>query len=250
MNEICKWLKNYSRKSGDRGFVVGVSGGIDSALTSTLCAMTGVRTIVVSMPILQQAKQLRRARLHIEWLKKGFSNVEAIEIDLSDPFEKFQRVFPDGYSSELGFANSRSRLRMAALYQVATSKNGLVVGTGNKVEDFGVGFFTKYGDGGVDLSPIGDLFKSEVREMARELGVLSEIVEAPPTDGLWDDDRTDEDQLGATYEELEWAMSYSGDAGAPTLTERQREVLRIFEKHNRSNHHKMEPIPVFKKPSR
>ncbi len=249
MNEICKWLKDYSRTSGDRAFIVGVSGGIDSALTSTLCAMTRIRTIVVSMPILQQAEQLRRARLHIEWLKEGFSNVEAAEIDLTVPFEELKRVFPGGYDSELGFANSRSRLRMVALYQVATSQNGLVVGTGNKIEDFGVGFFTKYGDGGVDLSPIGDLLKSEVREMARELGVLKEIVEARPTDGLWADDRTDEDQLGATYEELEWAMSYSGDVGSLTLSERQREVLRIFEKHYRANHHKMEPIPIFKKAS-
>ena len=246
-NTIIDWLKSYAQDS-NRIFVVGVSGGIDSALTSTLCAEAGVRTVLVSMPIYQQLSQLERAHNHIEWLKQNYDNVEDTEIDLTFAFYSFKNMLPSEFKNELGLANTRSRLRMLTLYQIASSVNGLVVGTGNKVEDFGVGFYTKYGDGGVDLSPIADLMKSEVREMASLLGVSQHIVTAPPTDGLWEDHRTDEEQIGATYEELEWAMnyvdSYINTETPPAPTERQQEVLQIYNQFHRANSHKMKPIPV------
>jgi len=246
-NTIIDWLKSYAQDS-NRIFVVGVSGGIDSALTSTLCAEAGVRTVVVSMPIYQQLSQLDRAHKHIEWLKENYDNVEDTEIDLTFAFYSFKNMLPGEFKSDLGLANTRSRLRMLTLYQIASSIGGLVVGTGNKVEDFGVGFYTKYGDGGVDLSPIADLMKSEVREMASLLKVSESIVTAPPTDGLWEDDRTDEEQIGATYEELEWAMNYINSyiniETPPTPTERQQEVLKIYNEFHRANSHKMKPIPV------
>lgn len=242
--EIPEWLDNYLTENNLKTFVVGISGGIDSALTSTLCALTGKPTIVVSLPINQGYEQLKRANNHQNWLKTNFSNVVVMEKNLSLMIGDFQRMFdkPD----PLAMANTRSRLRMMMLYYIAQTNNGLVVGTGNKVEDFGVGFFTKWGDGGVDISPIGDLTKTEVRELAKELGIIDEIIQAPPTDGLWEDGRTDEDQLGATYEELEWAMSYEPKPN-DFLTNRQNEVLTIYNKFHKLNKHKMQPIPVFKK---
>lgn len=240
--EISKWLHDYLTNSGLNTFVIGVSGGIDSALTSTLAARTGERTIVLSMPIHQDSNQLLRANNHIKWLTEKFDNVESIEIDLTQTFEQFKSLF--SIEDFLALANSRSRLRMMTLYQIASMNNGLVVGTGNKVEDFGVGFYTKYGDGGVDISPIADLMKSEIREMSKQLGINTEIITAPPTDGLWGDDRTDEDQIGASYDELEWAMMYSGDE--TNLTNREIEVLDIYRTFNSRNKHKMLEIPVFK----
>lgn len=242
--KISNWLSDYLNKSKLDCFVVGISGGIDSALVSTLCAQTGRKTLAVSMPIHQAPDQLTRAHNHVDWLRsKYYTNVEFLEFNLTQTFETFKSLFP--IENTLALANSRSRLRMTALYQVAGTHKGLVVGTGNKVEDFGIGFFTKYGDGGVDLSPIADLTKTEVRQIAKELGVLEEILIAKPTDGLWEDDRTDEDQIGATYEELEWAMQFNGDRS--TLTARQSEVLATYTRLNKQNIHKIKPIPVYKK---
>ena len=199
---IAAWLANYADKAGSSGFVVGVSGGIDSALTSTLCALTGKGVIVVSIPIHQEENQLSRSQRHMDWLCDNFVNVQQLTVDLTSTFEAF-KIADEWPLSDLALANVRSRLRMVALYAVANSNNMLVAGTGNKVEDYGIGFFTKYGDGGVDISPIADLLKTEVRTMARELGVLAEIVEAISTDGLWGGNRSDEEQMGAPYEELE-----------------------------------------------
>lgn len=242
-DRITNWLRDYINDSGLSHFVIGVSGGIDSAVTSTLCALTKKPVVVVSLPILQNKDQLSRANKHIAWLKNNFSNVVATEIDLTNIYNCFFKTFKDGFSSELAFANSRSRIRMVALYQIATYYNGLVVGTGNKVEDFGVGFFTKYGDGGVDISPIADLYKSQVKELAKNLQIDDSIITAQPTDGLWDDDRCDEDQIGATYEELEWAMNCNS---TENLSYRQNEVLQIYKNFNTKNKHKMISIPTFK----
>lgn len=240
---IVKWLKDYCDKAGLAGFVIGVSGGIDSALTSTLCAKTGKKTILVNMPIRQSENEYTLAHGHITDLKSRFSNVEKTEIDLTSFLELFENTFPENVvSNHLAMANTRARLRMTTLYALAQSNNCLVVGTGNKIEDFGVGFFTKYGDGGVDLSPIADLTKSEVKAMAKTVGVMNEIILAKPTDGLWGDGRSDEDQLGATYPELEWAMEFKGDES--TINERQSDVLKIYRRLNAINKHKMEPIPV------
>jgi NAD+ synthase len=241
--QISNWLKHYLEEANMDCFVIGISGGIDSALVSTLCARTGKPTIVVSMPINQERTQLERAENHIKWLKENYPNVESYTKDLSVLFDKFKSLFGDEH--KLALANSRSRLRMVTLYQIAGMNKGLVVGTGNKVEDFGVGFFTKYGDGGVDISPIGDLTKTEVRVMARELGIIEDILVAKPTDGLWDDDRTDEDQMGATYEELEWAMNFEGNP--KELIGRLEKVYYIYKTLNKQNQHKMVEIPVFKK---
>jgi NAD+ synthase len=242
--EIINWLKDYAIKSGMQGFVVGISGGIDSSVVSTLCAETGLKTIAVSLPINQDKILDSRSELHKSWLKQKYSNVEDMRVDLSEIFEKFKSTLE---TSQLGLANTKSRLRMVALYGIAASDKLLVAGTGNKVEDFGVGFFTKYGDGGVDLSPIGDLMKSEVYALARELNILQEIQDAKPTDGLWDDNRTDEDQLGASYDELEWAMLFNDDY---EISDRQKEVLEIYKKFRNMNYHKMIPIPIFKNSSR
>jgi NAD+ synthase len=238
---ISDWLKDYLNQSNLNCFIVGISGGIDSALVSTLCAQTGKKTLVISMPIHQAEDQLQRAHNHIQWLKEKYSNVESFEFDLTNTFETFKSLFP--IENKLALANSRSRLRMVTLYQIAGTYSGLVAGTGNKVEDFGIGFYTKYGDGGVDISPIADLTKTEVRQMACELGIIEEILIAKPTDGLWEDDRSDEDQIGATYEELEWAMSFKEDP--QKLLGRQKEVYYIFNKLNKQNKHKMLPIPTF-----
>ena len=240
--QISNWLKEYLESNNLNCFIIGISGGIDSALVSTLCAQTGIKTIVLSMPIHQAQDQLQRANNHIKWLKEKYSNIESFEFDLTNTFETFKSLFP--IENKLALANSRSRLRMVTLYQIAGTYNGLVVGTGNKVEDFGVGFYTKYGDGGVDISPIADLTKTEVRALASELGINQEIILAPPTDGLWEDDRSDEDQIGATYEELEWAMDFKGDI--QKLFGRQKEVYYIFNKLNNQNKHKMIEIPIFK----
>lgn len=245
--QIVTWLDDYLTTNKLDCFVVGVSGGIDSAVTSTLCALTGKPVYVLNMPIKQKQEQVDLSDQHIKWLEENYKNVIGLKINLTQTFAEFEgavsKQLGGGFSSLLGLANSRSRLRMIALYQVAQSKNGLVAGTGNKVEDFGVGFYTKYGDGGVDISPIADLYKSEVYEIARELGVVEGILNAKPTDGLWDDDRKDEDQIGATYDELEWAMKYNG---SDILTDREKEVLEVYNKHHKRNKHKMVEIPVFK----
>ena len=240
--KISQWLKEYLKYSKLDCFVIGISGGIDSALVSTLCAQTDEKTLVISMPLHQPLDQLDRAHKHIDWLKSKYPNVKSLEFNLANTFETFKSLFP--IENKLALANSRSRLRMITLYQLAGTYRGLVVGTGNKVEDFGVGFFTKYGDGGVDISPIADLTKTEVRQMAKGLGVIKEILIAKPTDGLWEDDRTDEDQIGATYEELEWAMEYDGIS---SINKRQKEVLNIYQKFNTQNKHKMISIPIFKR---
>ena len=243
MNDISKWIDEYCEQNNIRSLVIGVSGGIDSALTSTLCAITGRPTYLLTMPIHQDANQHDRGTRHIEWLMEEHDNVFYMNKDLTGVYDSFCSIMDKGERNPLGLANSRARLRMTTLYQIAQVYSGIVVGTGNKVEDFGVGFYTKYGDGGVDISPIADLTKTEVREMARELGVSEEILLAPPTDGLWDDGRTDEDQIGATYEELEWCMAFDGDLD--DLTERQQEVMAIYNRFHAQNKHKMIPIPVY-----
>ena len=240
---ISGWLRDYCDKAGLSGFIVGISGGIDSALTSTLCAKTGKRTLLLNMPIRQSEAEFERAVNHIKDLTKKYPNVEGLEVDLTDVFELIEKTYPSAVvNSHLAMANTRARLRMTTLYALGQTHGCLVAGTGNKIEDFGVGFFTKYGDGGVDLSPIADLTKSEVKELAAHLGVIDEIVQAKPTDGLWGDGRSDEDQLGATYPELEWAMDFTGDEAS--LNSRQKEVLGIYRRLHRINKHKMEPIPV------
>lgn len=241
--KIIKWIKDYCLNNNITSLIIGVSGGVDSGLVSTLCALTNLPTYVISMPIHQKIDQLNRARNHCKWLTEKYSNVVFIEKDLTSINDLFKNSLQE-FSNPLGNANTRSRLRMVCLYQISSYYNGIVVGTGNKVEDFGVGFFTKYGDGGVDISPIADLTKSEVRAMAHILGIPFYIVNAVPTDGLWEDDRTDENQIGASYEELEWAMNVNSEK---EITDRQKEVLKIYQNFNKKNQHKMIPIPVFKK---
>ena len=245
VKHIEAWLVDYCSTSGLNGFVVGVSGGIDSAVTSTLCARTKKPVILLNMPIYQAPDQVSLAEKHIQHLEKEFENVHGYTVDLTPSFQQMKATFPDDIQDGLTMANTRSRLRMITLYAFATHYRMLVTGTGNKIEDFGVGFFTKYGDGGVDISPIADLLKSEVFAMGRFLGISNGILSAPPTDGLWEDDRTDESQMGASYTELEWAMSFEEDQGDETsLKEREREVLYIYRKFNLTNRHKMISIPV------
>ena len=238
VNFISSWIKSYvdNMPKKAQSLVIGISGGIDSSVVSTLSAMTGLKTIVLTMPIKQKSSQHDLSLKHRDWLLKKFSNVEAHTINLDELFNVFSSSLSN-FSNEHGFANSRARLRMTTLYQVAAANSGIVVGTGNKVEDFGVGFYTKYGDGGVDISPIADCNKTEVWEMGRELGILNEIIEAAPTDGLWDDGRTDEGQLGFKYGELEEAMENSNS-----------KFRAEYEKIRKQNLHKMEPIPVCKIP--
>jgi len=243
-SHIVNWLIDYSKKSGLNGFVVGVSGGIDSAVTSTLCAKTGLNTIVLNMPIHQNSNQFNRSNEHINWIINNFENVKSHEINLTDVYDSFSNALPKDNQDELSMANLRSRIRMSNLYVFASNKKYLVAGTGNKVEDFGVGFYTKYGDGGVDISPIADLLKSDVFKIANHLGIVSSIQKAKPTDGLWDDDRSDEDQLGATYDELEWSMNYLEVNSQDNLSERQKKVLEIYSGYHQTNLHKMNPIPV------
>ncbi len=247
---IGNWMERYLMQSGLDGWVVGVSGGIDSAVCSTLAARTGRPTTVLRMPIHQAADQDLRGAEHIAWLTSEFENVTSMVVDLTSSFDGLSEALSAGSGGPFGglsLANARARLRMTTLYAVAAERRALVAGTGNKVEDFGVGFYTKYGDGGVDLSPIADLLKSEVYAVGRALGVGQAILDAAPTDGLWGDDRTDEDQLGATYDELEWAMErQTGGQGPDDFEEgtRQRAVMDIFTRHHSMNRHKMDPIPV------
>jgi NAD+ synthase len=249
---IVTWLDTYLKTSGLDGFCVGVSGGIDSAVTSTLCAKTGRPVMALNMPIHQDADQLSRASVHNAWLKKNYPNVTPKDLDLTPVFASIQTHFPSDIQDGLTLANTRSRLRMLALYAFAGHHRLLVTGTGNKVEDFGVGFYTKYGDGGVDISPIADLMKSEVYALGRDMGIRDEILTAPPTDGLWEDNRTDESQIGAGYDELEWAMTYTAlteeEKKAWVLDDRQKQVLALFQKLHAANRHKMDPIPVCKIP--
>ena len=236
---IKDWILNYvnSMPKKAESLVIGISGGIDSSVSSTLSAMTGLKTIVLSMPIKQKSAQHDLSLKHQEWLKQNFKNVEGITVELDSLFSTFENTLKD-FNNLHGMANSRARLRMATLYQVAAANNGIVVGTGNKVEDFGVGFYTKYGDGGVDISPIADCNKTEVWELGKELKILQEIIDAPPTDGLWDDGRTDEGQLGLSYKELEEAMENEN-------SKNREKYIQI----RNANLHKMDPIPVCKIPN-
>ena len=236
---ISDWIKDYVNKMPTKAqsLVIGISGGIDSSVSSTLCAMTGLKTIVLSMPIRQESSQHDLSIKHQEWLIKNFKNVEAHTVKLDELFKTFETSLTK-FNNEHGMANSRARLRMTTLYQVAAANKGIVVGTGNKVEDFGVGFYTKYGDGGVDISPIADCNKTDIWELGKELKILQEIIDAPPTDGLWDDGRTDEGQLGLKYKDLEEAMNN------PNSQNREK-----YEKIRKLNLHKMEPIPVCKIPN-
>ena len=236
---IKDWILDYvnSMPKKAQSLVIGISGGIDSSVTSTLCAMTGIKTIVLSMPIKQISSQHDLSIKHKEWLQKKYKNVETNLIELEDVFKSFKSKLSN-FDSEHGMANSRARIRMTTLYQVAASTSGIVVGTGNKVEDFGVGFYTKYGDGGVDISPIADCTKTEVWELGKELDIIDEIIKAPPTDGLWDDGRTDASQLGMSYEQLEEAMNNPN-------SQNRSKYLEI----RKVNLHKMEPIPVCKIPN-
>ena len=249
---IINWLKNYAETAKMNGFVIGISGGIDSAVVSTLTAKTGLKTLVIELPIRQKKDQVQRAQEQISFLKNNFGNVESLEIDLTETFDVFEKNVISKSSTtqnrELSLANSRSRLRMLTLYYFGQIHNLLVTGTGNKIEDFGIGFFTKYGDGGVDISPIGDLTKTQVYELAKELNIPESIQKAAPTDGLWDTERTDEQQIGATYPELEWAMSVHQDLSAEDFSGREKEVFMIYDRLNRATQHKINPIPVCKIP--
>lgn len=245
---IVEWLKNYATNAKVNGFVIGISGGVDSAVTSTLCAQTGLNVLCVEMPIHQAESQVNRAKEHIEQLKKRFPNVSEVQTDLTGVFESFKSAVPssdDQAKVNLALANTRARIRMTSLYYLAGIHGLLVAGTGNKVEDFGVGFYTKYGDGGVDLSPIADLMKSDVYALGEFLQIPQSILTAAPTDGLFGDNRTDEDQLGASYDELEWAMlaAESGNT-ASDFEGREKSVFEIYKRLNTSNKHKMDPIPV------
>jgi len=245
---IVNWLKNYATTAKVSGFVVGISGGIDSAVTSTLCAQTGLPTLCVEMPIYQAENQVNRGKEHISQLQKRFPNVSNSEANLTTIYDTFKEQMPtsaDETKYNLALANTRARLRMTTLYYFAGINSYLVTGTGNKVEDFGVGFYTKYGDGGVDISPIADLMKSDVFALGEYLQIPISIQEAQPTDGLFGNNRTNEDQLGASYEELEWAMlENDSEIIQPIYSEREKEVLKIYIRLNNANKHKMESIPV------
>ena len=245
-NEISDWIKDYAKSNNRKTLVVGISGGIDSAVVSTLCAMTKMPTIAVSMPINQIEDQNDLSMDHGNWLESKFKNVTHEVIDLDGVYEKFWLKTFNDYGSEHAFANTKSRLRMVTLHHISGAKQGIVVGTGNKVEDFGVGFYTKYGDGGVDISPLADLMKSEVWQLGKDLGVLQEIIDAPPTDGLWEDGRTDKDQLGGlTYQQMERAMELD-DLDAIPVGEDEK-LLKKYQEIRTPNLHKMNPIPIFKK---
>ena len=245
---ITGWLKDYALNARAKGFVVGVSGGIDSAVVSTLAARTGLSVLLLDMPIRQKADQSGRAQEHIRDLTRLFPNISGQTVDLTPTFDTFAATVEAGGSEfpdkQLALANARSRLRMVTLYYYGQIHGYLVTGTGNKIEDFGVGFFTKYGDGGVDISPIADLTKTQVYQLAAELGVAESIRKAVPTDGLWDTERTDEEQMGASYPELEWAMSVYGTAKPEDFEGRRREVLEIYTRLHKAMQHKVNPIPV------
>ena len=239
---IKEWILQYNKESKTKGFVIGISGGIDSALTSTLIAETRLPLLCIEMPIHQNKKEILRGKKHIAWLKEKYNNVSSIEFNLTSVFDNFKNQTNHNNDNSLALANTRSRLRMTSLYYFAQINNYLVAGTGNKVEDFGIGFFTKYGDGGVDISPIADLLKTEVFLLSKELNIINDILIAPPTDGLWEEEKTDEDQIGATYEELEWAMNL--DDLNKNLSKREQKVLTIYTKLNKANKHKTLPIPI------
>ena len=245
INHIVNWIKNYLSVNKMNGLVIGISGGIDSSLTSTLCALTNKPTLCIELPIHQNSQQINRGKIHIDWLKKRYKNVQSIELDLTSTFDEFKNIIEQ--KDNLALANTRSRLRMMSLYYYAQINNYLVVGTGNKVEDFGIGFFTKYGDGGVDLSPIADLMKSEVFILSKYLDIDKSILTAEPTDGLWEDERTDEEQIGASYDEIEWAMTFNDNE--ENLNLRQLQILKIYSNYNQKNKHKMNPVPICKIPS-
>lgn len=244
IEHITSWLFEYNQSAGTKGFVIGVSGGIDSAVTSALAARTGLPLLCLEMPIHQSKDQVSRATDHVEWLQRHYPNVRKESVELTSVFDGFIASMPptDKPTRDMALVNSRARIRMSTLYYFAALEGMLVAGTGNKVEDFGIGFFTKYGDGGVDLSPIADITKSEVYALGEELGIIDSIMTAPPTDGLWGDNRTDEDQIGASYAELEWAMEYTGSA--EELSARKKEVLSIYRRLHQANKHKMVAIPV------
>lgn len=248
IEHIVNWLRDYAVNANIKGFVIGVSGGIDSAVTSTLCAKTGLELLCVEMPIHQGESQMTRADGHINWLMDNYANVKRQPVNLTPVFDSLVAALPKVTDEEKRFmslANTRARLRMTTLYYFAALNGYLVAGTGNKVEDFGIGFYTKYGDGGVDLSPIADLVKTEVYALGSVLGVNQDIMEAPPTDGLWGDHRTDEDQIGASYPELEWAMRMDDDGKTiDDFSDRKKEVFAIYKKFNSANKHKMIPIPI------
>lgn len=244
---ITAWLKDYAENAKSKGFIIGISGGIDSAVTSYLCAKTGLKVICLEMNIHQKEDEVNRGMEHIHFLESRFDTVSHYSVNLTETFNTLRLSLPKNAQEHgLSMANTRARLRMATLYAIGQPNGLLVAGTGNKVEDFGVGFYTKYGDGGVDLSPIADLTKSQVFGIAKALGVVESIQTAQPTDGLWEDERTDEGQIGATYPELEWAMAFNTNENATEehLNDRQREVLKIYRTLNRANRHKMVPIPV------
>ena len=247
---IVNWIINYKKANNINGLVVGVSGGIDSALTSTLCGLTGIKTLCLNMPIKQNKNQYLRAQGHIKWLKNKFNNIDSIDIDLTKVFNQFKLTVENSSSkNELALANSRSRIRMMTLYYYASIDNSIVVGTGNKVEDFGIGFYTKYGDGGVDISPIADLMKSEVFQMSKLLEINDDILKAKPTDGLWDDDRSDEEQIGASYTDLENVMNMLEKGIEPDTFEKElKRIYDIYIKYHKTNKHKMIDIPVCKIP--
>jgi len=248
IEHIKKWIISYNKISKTEGFIIGISGGIDSAITSTILAQTKLPLLCLEMPIHQNINQVSRGKKHIKWLEKKYENVSSAEIDLTDIFESFKKISnAETKDANLALANTRSRLRMTTLYYHAQINNYLVAGTGNKVEDFGIGFYTKYGDGGVDISPIADLLKSEVFIIGKELEIINEILIAPPTDGLWDNNQTDEEQIGATYDELEWAMK---NINKQELSQKEEKIMNIFKKFNLANKHKMIPIPVCKIPKK
>ena len=248
IDHIKNWLSSYSKTSKTEGFIIGISGGIDSAVTSTILAQTKLPLLCLEMPIHQNLRQVSRGKKHIKWLEKKYENVSSSVIDLTDIFESFKKISnAETEDTNLALANTRSRLRMTSLYYHAQINNYLVAGTGNKVEDFGIGFYTKYGDGGVDISPIADLLKSEVFLIGKELGIINEILIAPPTDGLWDNNQTDEEQIGATYDELEWAMK---NINKQELSQKEEKIMNVFKKLNLANKHKMISIPVCKIPKK
>ncbi|MFK8296818.1 NAD(+) synthase [Capnocytophaga cynodegmi] len=249
VKHIVKWLKDYAENAGVKGLVIGISGGVDSAVVSTLCAETGLPTLCLELPIHQAESHVSRAKQHIDFLKKNYTNVSSLEVDLTPVFDQFVAQIPptDKSSYEMALANTRARLRMTTLYYFAGLEGYIVVGTGNKIEDFGVGFFTKYGDGGVDVSPIADLMKSEVYLLGKYLNIPKSILQAKPSDGLFGDDRSDEDQLKASYDELEWAMLQDEKGKtADDFSGREKEVFQIYKRLNKNNQHKMNPIPICK----
>lgn len=248
---ISRWLRDYAQQAGVKGFVVGVSGGIDSAVVSLLAAQTGLSVLMLEMPIRQKPDQVGRAQAHMADVARRYPNARGMRVDLTPAFESLEATFDDGGeppNRQLALANARSRLRMMALYYYGQTNGLLVTGTGNKIEDFGVGFFTKYGDGGVDISPIADLTKTQVYRLAEYLEVIEPVRKAVPTDGLWDTERTDEEQMGASYPELEWAMEVYGKRRPEEFSGREREVLEIYTRLHKAMQHKVQPIPVCRIP--